>query len=196
MSKINDEYNRLKYNSYGGNRIFYKWDNEAEAQETYDDRIFNCTLKGKTIQIRDSNELCASIKNKDRDDYDEVFKNAYIEEHKTKLIGNLIKNSFGDKVRQGSDGSFIINNTFMVDKNASAHVLKENSWEFLCIVVRKLGRRKIDLGELGTADLDPKLVEIMSKISFLIKPNTKDTVFMRQLPRYISNALLKEAGIR
>ena len=61
MTKINDQYNNLKYGKYEGNRIFYKFNDEAEVQETYDDRIFNCTYKDETIQVRKSEDICSAI---------------------------------------------------------------------------------------------------------------------------------------
>ena len=61
MTKINDTYNNLKYGKYDGNRIFYKFNDEAEVQETYDDRIFNCTYKEETMQVRKSEKICKSI---------------------------------------------------------------------------------------------------------------------------------------
>ena len=62
MTKINDQYNNLKYGKYEGNRIFYKFDDEAEVQETYDDSIFNCTYKGETMQVRKSEDISRAIK--------------------------------------------------------------------------------------------------------------------------------------
>ena len=78
MTKINDSYNRLKYDTYEGNRIHYKFDDEAEIQETYDDRIFNCVLKGETIQVRLAESLCDTIRNKDKSEYIELFGRVYL----------------------------------------------------------------------------------------------------------------------
>jgi len=191
MSKINDSYNKLKYYAYGGNRIFFKWSDESEIQETYDDRIFNCTYKGKTIQIRDSNELCDAIKDKDETAYATVFKKSWLEENKSQLIGNLVKNSFGDRVTMNRDGSYIVDNMFMVDKNASAHVRigGKNKWKYLCVVVKRLHKKKLDLGEIGKVELEPKLIEILAKINFLLHPKLKDRIFMQQLPKEIKEEL-------
>ena len=108
MTKINDSYNNLKYGKYDGNRIFYKFNDEAEVQETYDDRIFNCTYKDETIQVRKSEDICSAINSDNLDDYAIVFKETYYAIHKIELITDLIKRSYGERVQLKNDDTFVV----------------------------------------------------------------------------------------
>ena len=167
MTKINDSYNNLKYGKYDGNRIFYKFNDEAEVQETYDDRIFNCMYKNETMQVRKSEKICESILDNNVDSYATVFKETYYEIHKIELITGLIKRSYGERVKLRNDDSFVIDDRFMVDSNATAHYSKKSkkdNWEFLCIVVKGRPRKKSIKTKIGLVELDEKLLEILSKI--------------------------------
>ena len=200
MTKINDSYNNLKYGKYDGNRIFYKFDDEAMIQETYDDRIFNCTYKGETMQVRKSEKICESILDNSIDNYAVVFKETYYEIHKIELITGLIKRSYGERVKLRNDDSFVIDDRFMVDSNATAHYSKKSkkdSWEFLCIVVKGRPRKKSIKTKIGLVELDEKLLEILSKIQFLLYPNMTDGVFTSQLPEWLTKTMTaeREAGV-
>ena len=202
MTKINDSYNNLKYGKYDGNRIFYKFSDEAEVQETYDDRIFNCTYKEETMQVRKSEDICNAINNDNLDDYAIVFKETYYAIHKIELITDLIKRSYGERVQLRNDDTFVIDDRFMVDDKASAHYSKRNKdsgkrWEYLCIVVKGRPRKKAIKTKIGLVELDEKLLEILTKINFLINPNIMDSVFTSQLPDWLSKTLIdeREAGV-
>ena len=207
MTKINDSYNNLKYGKYDGNRIFYKFDDEAEIQETYDDRIFNCTYKGETMQVRKSEDICKAIKNQNLDDYEIVFKETYYEIHKIELITDLVKRSYGERVKLRNDDTFVIDDRFMVDSNATAHYGKrakkfnsiswDKRWEFLCIVVKGRPRKKSIKTKIGLVELDTKLLEILAKINFLINPTMTDGVFVSQLPEWLTKTIKaeREAGV-
>jgi len=204
MTKINDSYNNLKYGKYDGNRIFYKFDDEAEVQETYDDRIFNCTYKGETMQVRKSEDICKAINNANLDDYAIVFKETYYEIHKIELITDLVKRSYGERVQLRNDNTFVIDDRFMVDDKATAHYGKrgkgrewDKRWEFLCIVVKGSPRKKGIKTKIGIVELDEKLLEILAKINFLINPNMADTVFTSQLPEWLTKTMKaeREAGV-
>jgi len=201
LSRINDEYNRLKFKHYEGNRIFYKFSDDAHVQETYDDRIFNCIYNGETLQIREANDLAKVIKEHDADEYANLFKRCYYAHHKTRLIKELVANSFNtfsERVRLTSDERFIIDDRFMVDQHATAHVYgtatdkkKNEHWKFLCIVVKSLRAKRVRT-PIGEIELDTKLVEILAKINFLLKPKTTDNVFMSQLPKSLQTRLIRE----
>ena len=93
---INDSYTKLKYGQYEGNRIFYKeFGDGIDIAETYDERIFNCTYNGETIQVRDthSNELSDIITQESKLLYIELYKSIYFEKHKTELLDIISKSN-------------------------------------------------------------------------------------------------------
>ena len=204
MTKINDSYNNLKYGKYDGNRIFYKFNDEAEVQETYDDRIFNCTYKEETMQVRNSEDICKAINNDNLDDYEIVFKETYYEIHKIELITDLVKRSYGERVKLRNDDTFVIDDRFMVDDKATAHyskrgknVKEDTRWTFLCIVVKGRPRKKSIKTKIGLVELDAMLLHILAKINFLLYPNMNDTVFISQLPEWLTKTMRAErdAGV-
>lgn len=200
MTKINDSYNQLKYGKYDGNRIFYKFNDEAEVQETYDDRIFNCKYKDETMQVRKSEDICRAINNDNLDDYSLVFKETYYEIHRIELITELVKRSYGGRVQLKSDDTFVIDDRFMVDSKATAHYGTRGSdknWKFLCIVVKGKPRKKAIKTKIGLVELDEMLLQILAKINFLINPNITDSIFISQLPDWLSKTLTdeREAGV-
>jgi hypothetical protein len=208
MTKINDSYNNLKYGKYEGNRIFYKFNDEAEVQETYDDRIFNCRYKDETMQVRKSEDICKAINNDNLDDYTIVFKETYYEIHRIELITDLVKHSFGERVQLKNDNTFVIDDRFMVDDKATAHYStkgqnhkhtmdRDKRWKFLCIVVKGRPRKKGIKTKIGIVELDEKLLEILAKISYLLNPNMNDSILTSQLPVWLSKTLTdeKEAGV-
>ena len=204
MTKINDSYNNLKYGKYDGNRIFYKFDDEAMIQETYDDRIFNCTYKGETMQVRKSEKICESILDNSIDNYAVVFKETYYEIHKIELITDLVKRSWGERVKLRNDNTFVIDDRFMVDDKATAHYSKrgknikeDKRWSFLCIVVKGRPRKKSIKTKIGLVELDEMLLHILAKINFLLYPTMTDTVFTSQLPEWLTKTMIaeREAGV-
>ena len=202
MTKINDNYNNLKYGQYNGERIHYEFNDEAKIDETYDDRIFNCIYKDETMQVRKSEDICQAIMNENLDDYALVFKETYYEIHRIELITELIKRSYGDRVKLRNDNTFVIDDRFMVDDKATAHYSKRNNdsdkrWEFLCIVVKGRPRKKAIKTKVGLVELDEKLLEILAKINFLINPNANDSIFTSQLPEWLHKTIQdeKEVGV-
>ena len=212
ISKINDDYNRLKYNMFNGNRIFKKWDKDNKLTETYDDRIFNAVHKDKTVQIHGgyANRLASAVKENDVEEYEKLFKECYYIWHKTDIIKKVIDNSFngyGDRVRQTPNKNFVIDERFMVDEHGVAHYgndgknkarrqTKDPRWNFLCIVVKRVGRKLVTHDGLEI-ELDSKMVEILAKINFLLyaEYHTNDSIFMNQLPPKISSQVKCEAKI-
>ena len=200
MTKINDSYNQLKYGKYEGNRIFYKFSDEAEVQETYDDRIFNCKYKDETMQVRKSEDICNAINNDNLDDYAIVFKETYYEIHKIELITDLVKRSYGERVQLKNDDTFVVDDRFMVDSKATAHYGTKSSnknWKFLCIVVKGRPRKKAIKTKIGLVELDEKLLEILAKINYLLNPDVNDTILTGQLPEWLLKTLTdeREAGV-
>ena len=190
------------YGQYNGERIHYEFNDEAKIDETYDDRIFNCIYKDETMQVRKSEDICQAIMNENLDDYALVFKETYYEIHRIELITELIKRSYGDRVKLRNDNTFVIDDRFMVDDKATAHYSKRNNdsdkrWEFLCIVVKGRPRKKAIKTKVGLVELDEKLLEILAKINFLINPNANDSIFTSQLPKWLHKTIQdeKEVGV-
>ena len=200
MTKINDNYNNLKYGQYEGERIHFAFNDEAKVDETYDDRIFNCTYKDETMQVRKSEDICNAINNKNLYDYALVFKETYYEIHRIELITELVKRSYGGRVQLKSDDTFVIDDRFMVDSKATAHYGtrgNDKSWKFLCIVVQGRPRKKAIKTKIGLVELDEKLLEILAKINYLLNPNMSDSILTSQLPTWLNKTIEdeREAGV-
>jgi len=216
---INDGYSKLKYGTYMGNRImFNEFGDGFEITETYDDRIFNCNLENtegivQTIQFRDnhSNELAYIIQQKAKQEYIKLYKRIYFEKHKTELLDDLMINSYNGRVVAQTDGSFVIDNVFMINSHGQAYFIsskksKNPQWSNLCIVVKGSLQPKILQTKVGSIEFDTTLLTIMYKIDYLVSPtlmfdystdkNTGmpiivkgsgriDNVFMAQLPNWL-----------
>ena len=90
VHRPNDSYNIVKYGTYESNRIFFAFDDEARVEETYNERIFNCYCKYKgkeqLLQLRNANEICDFIIDKDKESFIELFKEKYYDLNKTQLL--------------------------------------------------------------------------------------------------------------
>ena len=154
------------------------------------------------MQVRKSENICKAINNASLDDYAIVFKETYYEIHKIELITDLVKRSYGERVKLMNDNIFVIDDRFMVDSKGTAHYGKKGKhtdkrWEFLCIVVKGRPRKKAIKTKIGLVELDEKLLEILAKINFLINPNMTDSIFTSQLPDWLSKTIKdeREAGV-
>ena len=218
ITKINDSYNKLKYSSYNGNRIYYKFDDKNEIHETYDDRIFNCMCNGQRMQIRDADGLCDVIKTEDMVGFVELFKDHYYKEHRDELLRELIEGSFKGRVEMkkhlahgvkdkgynpkelmeaGKHNIVVVDGRFMVDEHGTAHTLrtyggKRDKWDHLCIVVKGHMRQRGIKTEVGVIQLDSQLLQILAKVNFLLNPDIKDKIFMGQLPDWLVKTLIAE----
>jgi len=195
---INDKYSKLKYGQYQGNRIFYRFEDGIEIAETYDERIFNCTYNGDTVQFRskDSNKLCDIISQQSKLLYIELYKEIYFEKHRTELLNDLMINSYDGRVIAQNDGSFVVDNVFMINSHGQAFFIsskrsKNPQWEPLCIVVRGVLNTKMIQTKVGSIEFDTTLLTIMYKIDYLVSPTIEATtghinnVFMSQLPNWL-----------
>ena len=112
----NTTYNQVKYRDYRGERIFYKFNETAYVQETYDNGIFNAFMKGESIQMRDGTQVTNSIQkhkeNSNDNTFNKLFKDLYFIEKKHELMGEII-DIFGDRVETKSDKSD--NEMYIVD---------------------------------------------------------------------------------
>jgi hypothetical protein len=130
-------YNVLKYKEYHGNRIFYDFDENHKIAETYDDRIFNCTLNKATMQIRmgKSNELAQCIldekekKGGGLKKYQELFKKQYYDKNRDELIDNMV-GVLGERVKKIT-GGYMIDDMFMVDMHGTSHIIQRDGKSYV-----------------------------------------------------------------
>lgn len=211
---VNDKYTELKLEKFDGNRIFWDFGEGSEVKETYDERIFNCFFNGETINIRNGVKIAEFIADNNKAGYESYFKEHYYQRHKTEFLDEVIK-SYGDRVVKTPDG-YIVDEIWKVNYQGSSYYYAENhkgnwdnvdnvrvhgenakgsynNWHFLCTVAQgKLITMSIDT-KIGVLELDETTTNIMAKINFLMNPNTKDTVFMNQLPDNIQKILKDES---
>jgi hypothetical protein len=201
----NTTYNQVKYRDYRGERIFYKFNETAYVQETYDNGIFNAFMKGETIQMRDGTQVTNSIQkhkeNSNDDTFDKLFKNLYFIEKKHELMGEII-DIFGDRVETKTDKSdnevYIVDGRFMVDdKGQSYYVNDLGTWQPLCTVAQGNLSKMTLQTKIGEIELGSTELTIMGKIGFLLTPDITDTVFFEQLTSKLKETLKAEieAGV-
>jgi hypothetical protein len=196
----NNSYNQVKYREFKGERIFYEFNDESYIQETFDNGIFNAFLNGETIQIRESFNVCDSIRNHQIDSndkgFDKLFKKLYFIEKKTELMAEMI-NIFGDRVKtvinDSGESRYIIDERFMVDDHGVSHYMSDlGHWKFLCTVAQgNLSKMTIST-KIGEIDLGSTELTIMGKIGFLLAPDITDTVFFQQLGSRMQDVLKAE----
>jgi len=200
---INDNYTKLKYGkSYEGNRIFYKFEDGIEIAETFNERIFNCTYNGETIQFRDnrSNKLAEVIQKKSKELYIELYKEIYFENHRTELLNDMMIENYAGRVVAQKDGSFIIDDVFMINSHGQAYFIsskrsKNPQWSNLCIVVEGRLYPQIIQTKVGAIEFDTTLLTIMYKIDYLISPTVNsitgmiNNTFMYQLPNWLQKQI-------
>jgi hypothetical protein len=202
---IKDDYTRVKYKEYNGNRIFYDFGGGWKIQETFNDRIFNCYKDEEVINIRDGNAICRFIESNNKDGYIEYFKTIYLRQHKTEYLEQIIE-SMGDRVMKIGD-RYVVDERFAVDSQGTSYYLADeksrynrlwdtNQWKFLCTVAdgnngRDIAKLSIDT-PVGMVELDSTCMTIIAKLNFFLKPNVLDTVFYNQLPKYLKDTLMAE----
>jgi len=215
-----DSYNLLKHRDYQGNRIFYKFVSKAnellgEVQETYDPRIFNCDYNGERIQIRgidNSNDIAQAIMKHNAKKYQEIYKKIFFENNKTELLEALLDK---DRAILQRDGSYIIDNVFMVNTHGTASYIdsvksKKAKWQSLCIVVRnKTANALRDINittPAGDIKIPSTLVQILAKVRYLLQPTVLynystngreikdsghiDSVVINQLPEWLAKQVI------
>ena len=192
----NDSYNKLKYGTFKGNRIFHEWDSETNVVETYNERIFNCICGGERLQLRNANDICKAILDKDQEAFTELFRQNYYNLHKAELIEGLIDNDIlmKGRVKRTNNGEFIVDEAFKVDANAITYVLdfhlKANSkrkkkWNHLCTVIKLKNSPREVMTKVGKVAIDSKLQDCISKILCLVQPITWDQTIWNQIPNWI-----------
>ena len=201
VHRANDSYNIVKYGTYQANRIFFSFDDEARVEETYNERIFNCYCKYKgkeqLLQLRNANEICDHIINKDKESFIELFKEKFYDLNKVQLLQGLIDNNstLKGRVRRTKNDDFIVDECFKVDSHANTYVLehhyikntkREKRWRNLCTVVpRTIKKMNIYTKEIGNVEVDQATLRCLTKIFGLIQPNTWDSVIWNQIPNWL-----------
>ena len=206
----NNPYWRLKLKRYNGDRIYHKFNDECEIQETFNQGIFNFTVKSEgidsIIQIRVewADDVATAIENEDLNTMLEIF-----EIHRSggkgfqeKMLASLM-NKYSGRI-EVTDKGFIIDKRFMVDRNGTAHINQHydgisgdkkkqkkiaDSWKFICIVAAQARKRKLRLPDGTETEIDPTDDTILRKILFLLRPNMNDRVFTDQLTDTIREEL-------
>ena len=201
VHRPNDTYNKVKYGTYEANRIFFSFDDTARVEETYNERIFNCYCKYKgkeqLLQLRNANEICDHIINKDKESFIELFKEKFYDLNKTQLLENLIDNNslLKGRVKRTRDDEFIVDDVFKVDSHANTYVLasdyikktkREKKWDNLCTVLpRGIKKRMIHTKEIGDVEVDEATLRCLGKIFGLVQPHTWDHVVWGQIPKWL-----------
>lgn len=192
------DYCYVKYVVFQGNRIFYTFSEGSKVEETFDDGIFNCTLTGRQIQIRDAVAIAKAIlthtQTKSSEKYEVLFNREFLAEHKYDLL-DWFFGSMKTRIERKND-KYVIDGIFAVDGHANAYYLKEYGrrdpeWLHLCIVVPGHLEDKTIETPLGCLTFDKTLQSVVAKVMFLMNPNIKDSVFMRQLPYKIEKQITK-----
>lgn len=182
-----DEYNIMKYQDYKGDRIIKQLDKDTEVIETFNNGIFNIRYKTIKTQIRDRIEVCKRlrfcIENNTIEPIKELLQENINKEIKQDWLKEVLK-PFGDRIEFKGERIFI-DNMFAVDENGQAYVNYKDDLRSLCIVASQTGKMNylISHNLLGEVKINFRTMEIYLKVLFLLFPNTKDSVFMNQLPK-------------
>ena len=201
VHRPNDSYNIVKYGTYEANRIFFSFDDKARVEETYNERIFNCycSYEGKEqlLQLRNANEICDHIINKDKESFIELFKEKFYDLNKVQLLQGLIDNNslLKGRVKRTKNDEFIVDDVFKVDSHANTYVMqthrikdskRERKWDNLCTVLpRTIKKRIIHTKEIGDVEVDEATLRCLGKIFGLVQPHTWDHVIWNQLPKWL-----------
>jgi hypothetical protein len=195
-------YTEVKYKHFNGNRIAYRFNDEMEIQETYDDGIFNCSYKTAQMQIRKRDAIAEAIlqhyKWGSMSAYERLFLQEYadrncIELLKFMLAGYRQRLRFEEKSNDDEEAIYIEDN-FKVDRHGNAYVRDGHEYRRICIVVQgNLSETGVET-PIGRIPLDVTALTILAKTMFLLNPNLEDEVFRSQVPSQILAALEQSRG--
>jgi len=184
----NTVYNKLKVGTYAGNRIFHTFDKEKniKVEETFDNGIFNCYVgEEPSIQLRNGEIVAKAIIQHQEDDKLDLIKKAYLGEMEQSYSEKAVNEFLEPMMKSGRVKriglGYLIDKRFVMTDHAVCQQYKDDTWQNVCIVVQNdINPFNIDT-PFGATEVSAKAVEILSKIIFLLKPNTGDSVFMDQL---------------
>ena len=185
-SIANTPYWRLKMEKFEGERMYWKFNDDVELQETYNNGIFNLFWGDDVINIgiEYQDDVATAIKTNNLKGMDKLYHAHKRNVYKKEMIKNVIS-SYGDRI-EITDRGFIIDDLFMVDRHGTAYRRnkegKKIDWKFVCIVAKskKKSMRLPNGVDIIISDLDDTII---AKMLFLLHHDTchKDNVFMDQL---------------
>lgn len=186
------KYFELKYIKFNGQRITHDFGGGLKVEETYDDAIFNAHIGEKTIQISDGEKIAEAVLANDPSIYSDLFNEWYNIAVKTEIIKTLFR-MYPHRINmKAMPGCYIVDDIFMVDDHGKAHVMNNGRWDFLCIVASGNNNgQRITLPGIGDMEITSVTMVIIAKIMFLLNPNSKDMVFMNQLPQDVAEHVRK-----
>lgn len=193
-------YFELKYAHMHGNRIFHSWEDGVSVEETYNDGIFNCTHRGRRIQISDGDGIATAVLRGDAAAYVEIFDQWYEATAQKEVVKTLLA-PYGHRVAITKAG-YVVDGMFLVDEHGMAHVAAGEpsaetesgyGWRSLCIVVSVGGLRSLSGMSVACGEHENRVnsvtATIVSKLMFLLRPNMDDLVFANQLPAWVGDRL-------
>ena len=198
----NAPYWRLKLKQFNKERIYHKFGRNVEIQETYDIGIFNLTIEGHTLNVRDvwRDDVARAIIDGDEMQIKQIYAHHQGQGVQSKMVEALLT-QFPNRIRVEDEG-FIVDDMFKIDRHGSASYRSNmkkfkatgqqqitSDWSFLCIVSKARSKKKVKLPSGEIIEIDPLDEQIIDKILFLLEPNMKDSVFTNQLPDEIKEIL-------
>jgi len=189
-----NEYTLLKYQDFKGELIKVKLSKHVIVEEAINNEgVFNITVGKHKLQSRNKIEIAKRLKfcmtNKVTEPIIELLRDELTDEINKEFFKNALS-PFGDRLNFLHDDSIIIDDIFKVDKNGQAHVRTNNkTWKFVCIVAGDPKFKHHINTALGAFKIDFRTTEIYFKVLFLLFPDTKDSIFMQQLPAPIKKRL-------
>lgn len=197
-------YTEVKYRHFNGNRIAYRFNQEMEVQETYDDGIFNCTYRTAQMQIRKRDAIADAIlqhyKRESTSAYERLFLQEYADRNcidllKFMLAGYRQRLRFEEK--GNSEEAIHVDDSFKVDRHGNAYVKDDNhEYRRICIVVQgNLSETSVET-PIGRIRLDETALTILAKTMFLLNPKLEDEVFRRQVPSQVLASLEEQSRVK
>lgn len=189
----NTPYFKTKLVEFSGDRISKYFPIEGiMIQETFDEMIFNITFNETVVTTRPHLADMIVEAFNDPEKIIEIVNKYNSNSFNVSLIENFLE-KYGERVKV-IDIGFVVDDLFLVDRNGTAYNWKDGKKNSdvrtnlsnggICIVVKNVSEKTIfDEHRKQQITIDPLAFTVLSKIEFLLSPNTKDVVFMDQLPK-------------
>lgn len=214
ISRPTGEYYKLRYFTYNNRRIHHIFDKDMYVFETYDQRIFNASMNGMRIQLRQdlSNQIVDAILQHESTgssvSFEVIFDRAVKEVPFHHILDMYLKNIACLEITKFG---YEIHRDFLIDFKGNAWIRAEEEnkvcfkkeelrryWNSLCIVMQ--GHSSM-VQDSFIPDSAGKLVKvnaltmtIITKVMFLVDPNMQDEVFTNQLPAKLHIRLKRLSG--
>ena len=186
----NTPYNVERIIMNGDRRIHHWFDEENHLQETYDQRIINCTYRGRLFQTRPefSDGICLAIRrDRERDPgavtaYQEIVARAERETPMYDILDMFTRQMTG--VTRTKEGYWVQDGRFLVTLRGNTDIYTDGKRTGgLCLVMRTTGTRGLLPGPKGgVVRANDLTLTIISKIFYLLRPDLTDRVFVQQCP--------------